>query len=295
VLRLDTCESIVQTHRLREFQILGALQGQLPVPTPYWIDVDGTWLGYPGLIYEFCQGVSRPPQNGQISGPQQGYGEYYRKLLAPQFVNRLADLALASWDESLLTAFDIPRPASNEAALQGVNWWQRVWEEDRIKPVPLMTATAEWLRQNAPVTDRISILHGDYRSGNFLFDLESGDITALLDWELVRFGDRHEDLAYGLNPLYYTWSPEGVKLCGGFLPREEYLARYEARSGLKVDLARLEYYEIFTYWKSVVITLASSARCVVGRKTHQDILVGMSYMIAPTLFQLLCNAMRGKY
>ena len=39
--------------------------------------------------------------------------------------------------------------------------------------------------------------HGDYRTGNYLFDEESGKITALLDWELARIGDFHEDLGLG--------------------------------------------------------------------------------------------------
>lgn len=73
--------------------------------------------------------------------------------------------------------------------------WHRAWEEDRVEALPLVTLAAQWLRDNAPSVDRISIVHGDYRVGNFLFDPKDGRFTAIMDWELVHFGDRHEDLA----------------------------------------------------------------------------------------------------
>jgi len=292
VLRLEPPEATVQTHRLREFQVLGALQGTLPVPAPYWVDPEGLELGQPGLIYAFCAGSSRPPAGSQASGPQQGYGDHYTRLLAPQFVDRLAEIGTAPWRHADMSAFEVPRVGTTDAAIMGIDWWQRVWEEDRPEAVPLMSFTANWLRRNAPVTDHISIVHGDYRTGNFLFDLDSGEITALLDWELVRLGDRHEDLTYNMSPLMGARDASGQLLVGGFYPVEEYLDRYARRSGLPIDLARVRYYTIFSFWRQVVITYASSHRCVLGRKTHQDILVGMSAMAAGAVFQSLHDVMK---
>ena len=55
---------------------------------------------------------------------------------------------------------------------------------------------ANWLERNLPALDRASVVHGDYRAGNFLFDEASGRITAILDWELVHLGDPLEDLGW---------------------------------------------------------------------------------------------------
>jgi hypothetical protein len=56
--------------------------------------------------------------------------------------------------------------------LQGINLWHRSWEEGRVESIPLVTLAAQWLRDNAPPADHVSMLHGDYRGGNFLFSPE---------------------------------------------------------------------------------------------------------------------------
>ncbi len=45
------------------------------------------------------------------------------------------------------------------------------------------------------------MVHGDYRSGNFLHDGE-GRILAVLDWEMAHIGDPLEDLGWALDPLW---------------------------------------------------------------------------------------------
>jgi aminoglycoside phosphotransferase (APT) family kinase protein len=49
LFRLDPGESIVETHRLREFQILQAVEGALPAPRAVAVDPDGDRLGRPSL------------------------------------------------------------------------------------------------------------------------------------------------------------------------------------------------------------------------------------------------------
>jgi len=61
---------------------------------------------------------------------------------------------------------------------------------------PVIEEGCRWLKANMPTVDRISVVHGDLRSGNFLFEPNSGRIVAFLDWELGHLGDFHEDLAF---------------------------------------------------------------------------------------------------
>ena len=292
VLRLETPESTVQTNRLREFQVLAAVQGKVPAPKPFWVDVDGTELPQPGLIYEFKTGVSRPPEGAKTSGPQQGYNERYLRLLGPQFVDLLADIATVDWARSNHSAFVVPEVGTTEAALTGVNWWERIWEEDRYEANPMMTRTARWLRENAPVADHISFVHGDYRTGQFLFDVESAEITAVLDWEIVRLGDYHEDLAYPMLRAFGSLDEKGRQLICGFYPAEEYFERYERRSGLTVDPKRVTYYRIFNLYKLCVIGFATSHRCILSRKSHNDTLMGLSAMMGAVNFHELLDEMR---
>jgi aminoglycoside phosphotransferase (APT) family kinase protein len=274
VLRLQPAESIVETHRLREFQAIRALQDVIPVPEACWVDPEGEELGQAALVTRFCAGVTRPPSAGAIERPRKGFGPEYRRLLAPQFVDALAKLGNFDWSSADLSAFDAPAAGTNEGVIAGINWWERVWEEDSVEPMPLMTLAAIWLRDHAPPIDRVSMVHGDFKGGNFLFMPDSGRVTAYLDWELVHLGDRHEDLAYFLKPMFREPDEEGALLVGGLMSREEFLSEYERLSAMSIDPARLAYYEVFVNWRSAVICLATAARCAIGQKTHQDVRVG---------------------
>ncbi|MFA5630638.1 MAG: phosphotransferase family protein [Porticoccaceae bacterium] len=294
VLRMRPAESIVETHVLREYQALKAARHALPVPEVFWHDAQGDELGQPAIISEFRPGVTAPPYKGAYS-PKRGFDEKYRALLAPQFTRHFANLAKLDWRASDMSAFDKPKPGTNEAAISSINWWQRVWEEDSFEPHPLMQIAARWLRDNAPVSDHISIVHTDFRKGNFLFDLESGEITAILDWELAHLGDRHEDLAFFLSPLFASHDENGVYLVGGLMPRDVFLDEYQNISGLPVDEQRIDYYRIFNAWRTAINTLATGARCMFGQKTHQDIRVGwVTYTYVASLKTLL-DEMKKRY
>lgn len=273
VLRMRPAESVVETHALREFQALNAAYGQIPVPKAHWVDASGDELGQPALITDFCQGVTTPPYEGAYN-PRRGIPEAYRAKLAPQFTEYFARLAKLDWTESDMSAFDQPRAGTNEGVISSINWWERVWEEDSAEAYPLMTLAAHWLRENAPPIDHVSIVHTDFRLGNFLFDLEGAEITSILDWELSHLGDRHEDLAFFLNPMFTSQDEQGNLLVGRLLPLEDFIDRYETASGLPVDQERLDYYMLFNAWRGTVNALATATRCMIGQKTHQDIRVG---------------------
>ena len=293
VLRMAPAESIVATHALREFQAMAAVRAVIPVPAVHWCDPEGAELGQPALIASFCEGVTRPPREGAYT-PRQGFGPRYRALLGPQFVRYLAELAKFDWRSGDVSAFDPPPVHSSEGVIKAINWWQRVWEEDCVEPYPLMTIAAQWLRDNAPPIDRISFVHRDFRGGNFLFRPADGEITAVLDWELVHLGDRHEDLAYFFSPLFSEIDENGVELMGGLYPRDEFIRLYEALSGLPVDPVRLLYYDVFSLWRGTVNALATAARIMMGEKTHQDIRVGWMIGVTPLTLAALHRALKGR-
>jgi aminoglycoside phosphotransferase (APT) family kinase protein len=293
VLRMAPAESIVATHALREFQAMAAVRAVIPVPAVHWCDPEGAELGQPALIASFCEGVTRPPREGAYT-PRQGFGPRYRALLGPQFVRYLAELAKFDWQSSDVSAFDPPPVHSSEGVIKAINWWQRVWEEDCVEPYPLMTIAAQWLRDNAPPIDRVSFVHRDFRGGNFLFRPADGKITAVLDWELVHLGDRHEDLAYFFSPLFSEIDENGVELMGGLYPRDEFIRLYEALSGLPVDPVRLLYYDVFSLWRGTINALATAARIMMGEKTHQDIRVGWMIGVTPLTLAALHRALQGR-
>lgn len=288
VLRMEPSEAITETSRLREFQIIKALEGKVPVPPTYWIDAYGEYLPYPAIIYGFAEGVTKPSKSGStVSGVGTFMPPEVRETLGQQFVEHLAITHRFDWQQADIGAYD--RPVVGTQALEwALNHWERVWEEDIHEDVPLMRLTMAWLRRNMPPVDHVSVVHGDYRLGNFLYTEHDLRISAWLDWELAYLGDRHEDLSWCAKRQFGHLAEDGKTfLVGGFLPTEEFLARYEERSGLKVDPKRMQYYDIFNNYKAIAIVLATGYRAPANGKTHQDVLVawltGISYPLLEEL------------
>src|SRR6185295_16553503 len=151
---------------------------------------------------------------------------------------------------SPLQAFDRPAVGSTQSALWQLNRARRVWEEDRTGDEPIIECAANWLERNLPDLDTVSVVHGDYRSGNFLYDEASGRITAVLDWERGYLGDRHRDLAWSTNRVFGCLAEDGTTfLASGLAPVDAFFERYEQSSGLTVDPVRLRYYTIFNAYQ----------------------------------------------
>ena len=283
VLRMEPPEAIVETSRKREFEILKLMRGVVPVPPCYWIDAEGEHLPYPALVYGFAEGVTKPQArpSQQVSGIGTNFGPQLRSVLADQFVSALAAIHTVDATRlATLAEFEPAKVGSNASVLRQINWWRRVWEEDRPEDVPLVDVATRWLIANAPPLDHVSVVHGDFRTGNFLFSEKDQRITAWLDWELAVLGDRHQDLTWTTGAHFGHYAEDGKTfLASGLLPAEELFRRYEKASGLPVDPARLKYYRIMNDFMSTVHMLATAWRVANHGKTHQDVVVAWIAMI----------------
>lgn len=295
VLRMEPPESVVETSRAREFELLHALQGIVPVPPCYWVDPEGESLPHPALIYGFIDGVTKPTKlnSKQVTGIGLNYGPELRPKLAAQFLEHVGRFHSQGAElQAKLVTFDSAAVGSNSSVIRQINWWRRVWEEDRKEDEALMEVAYNWLIHNAPPLDHVSIVHGDCRGGNFLFTEHDAKITAWLDWELALLGDRHQDLAWSMMNPYRHMSEDGkTELVNGFLPMDEYLATYEKMSGLSVDPKRLTYYRMLCSYIAVVICLGTGYRVAHAGKSHQDVVVAWLAMVGHNLFGQLCSTL----
>jgi aminoglycoside phosphotransferase (APT) family kinase protein len=296
VLRMEPPESVVETSRRREFELIHALEGRVPVPPCFWVDPDGDYLPHPALVYGFASGVTRPTNlpTSQVTGIGLNYGPEFRPLLVPQFFDQMGIFHRAGAElMPYLPSYDPVSVGSNEGVIRQVNWWRRVWEEDREQDDPLMEVAYRWLIRNAPPLDHISIVHGDCRNGNFLFTEDDAKISAWLDWELATLGDRHQDLAWSMMDTFRHYAEDGkTELMAGFLPHDAYLEAYEKASGLSVDFKRLHYYRVFCSYLSVAICGGTGYRVARGAKTHQDIVVSWLAMITFPIYEQLRTSLQ---
>lgn len=296
VIRMEPAESIVESSRLREFEIIRAVADVVPVPKVYWLDQHGSYFPYPAIVYGFAEGVVKPSGIvANVSGLGINFGPDIRQRLAPQFVAHLAALHNFDWRTACLDSLDVPRAGSTEAMDWNLAWWERVWEEDSNRDIPLLRLAAGWLRDNLPVADSISLLHGDYRAGNFLYTEHDVRISAWLDWELGRLGDFHEDVAYVTLPYLTHVAEDGVTIiANGMMPIEAFYTAYEKASGRVINRQTLKYYHLFHAFRAAVIVLASGYRPARNGKTHQDLLLnwimGLGYVNLELIRKMLNEA-----
>lgn len=284
VLRMQPAESIVETSRLREFQLLRAVEGVVPAPQVYWCDEDGEHLPYPALVYGFMPGSPKPRETARsVSGIGIVLPPALRAQLAPQFVEHLARIHTLDFGRADLSAFDLPEPGT-QCAAWGVAWWERVWEEDGDEDIPLLRLAAAWLRRRLPAIERASIVHADYRLGNFLFTEDDGRITAWLDWELGRLGDFHQDLAWTTSRAFAGLDADGkTELVCGLLPEPAFLEAYERASKRRIDPRTFHWYKVFNNYGLAILLIGTAYRIARNAKTHQDVLVawvlGVGYRV----------------
>ena len=120
---------------------------------------------------------------------------------------------------------------------------------------PVFELALGWLdrRKPSPLT-RPVLVHGDYRTGNYLAD-ETG-VTAILDWELAHLGDPLEDLGW---LCVKSWRFGAIdRPAAGFGTREQLWAAYERAGGGTVDRARAHWWEVFgtVHWGVICLTQA---------------------------------------
>jgi aminoglycoside phosphotransferase (APT) family kinase protein len=247
----------------------------VPVPRAFWHDDDPAVLGAPFL---FCEKVAGHAVVPWVSTSEPPLEEGYRRSLGADFIDALAALHRLDWRSKPIAAMAADITPGN-AAERTVAAYEHLIERWAMRPYPLAEWGLRWLRQHCPVAPRVTVVHGDYRTGNFLE--QGGRITAILDWELVHLGDPHEDLAWVSLPMYKGGSPYLCRLC----EPEWFYERYAERSGIEVSMASVRYYQVFSLLK-LAATHMAAARCFEEGRFNDMRMPAMGSQVATCLRQM---------
>jgi aminoglycoside phosphotransferase (APT) family kinase protein len=289
VLRMDPLEAITETSRKREYEVLKAVQGIVPAPNPRWLDENGEYFGKPAVIMEFVSGVTKPSGAGsRVSGLGTFLGEPLRSKLKRPFLEHLVALHAIDWRKADLPSFSAPLTDARQAARWTLNYWHELWLEDALEPHPMMTYVHKWLMANLPECHDMVLTHGDYRTGNYLFDEASGNMVAVLDWELARIGDYHEDVGWVLMKIFGT-TDGGIFRASDLYEREEFIAAYEASTSREVNRKTLHFYDVLSCWKCYVIVAASGMSVARAEHNHQDVLLTFLGAAGPLFIADMCR------
>ena len=253
-----------------------SLEGSaVPLPRCYWSSDDPTIFGAPFL---FCEKVSGDAVVPWVSANEPGLEEGYRKQLAADFIDALAALHRVDWRTKPIAALAGGITAEN-AARVNVEYWEQQIGRWAMRTYPLAEWGIRWLKAHCPVAPRVAIVHGDYRTGNFLE--VGGRITSILDWELVHLGDPHEDLGWASLPMYMG----GSKLISRLAEPDWFYARYGEKVGFEVSMASVRYYQALSLLK-LAATHMAAARCFEEGRFNDMRMPAMGSQIATALRQM---------
>lgn len=246
VLRRDPPKSIIETDRQPEYRAIQMFHGSdVPVPEPLFLEEGDEAFGSPGFIMREIAGCDAP---GLFETDP--FGEHRARIGAEFF----AALGL------IHAADPAPLGLAPTSANGRVEHWAAVIAEDAVQPEPIAHAARRWLLANLPPAPaRISVVHGDYRRGNFL--TKDGRLAAILDWEMVHVGDGLEDLAWACDPL---WSM-GSDHVAATVPLEDAIRHWEAASGLRCEAETFRWWRVFAQYMGLAIWISAAAEIASGR------------------------------
>jgi aminoglycoside phosphotransferase (APT) family kinase protein len=228
----------VESDTAEEYRILRAMTGHgLCAPAALALDADGAVAGGPALVLERIEGEA-----GAVA---------FLKL--ERDTGRTATEALAK-AIARIHAFDWAAaglPAGGP--LDEILLWESRFLAHRLEPLPALAHLFQWLKAHVPTPSRLSLIHGDLRPGNFLF--EGSTINALLDWEMSHVGDPAEDIAWVYRAL---WSPER------FMSIEEFARAH----GMNIPRQNTQFYRIFSEVKFATISVSAAASFARGHTSN---------------------------
>ncbi len=135
--------------------------------------------------------------------------------------------------------------------------------------LPGVDEVGRWLDAHRPSAFVPGILHGDYHIANVMFRPDSGELAAIVDWELTTIGDPLLDLGW----MLATWPDEQgrrtvdhvVEPWQGFPTAAELVERYA--QGSPRDLSRIDWYAVLACYKLALIVEGTHARACAGLAT----------------------------
>ena len=246
----------------REYRLLSALNPLgFPVPEPLALCDDPAVIGTIFYVMEMARG--RPYADGSLPD----FDPVTRRRMYEQLVDTLAELHGIDPGSAGLGDFGKP---GNYFERQ-VARWTRQYRDSETDYIPEMERLIAFLPETLPEQSRSSIVHGDYRIDNVVFDGD-GTLSAVLDWELATLGDPLADFSYlamqWAMPADGTAGLAGLDLPALGIPTlDEIVERYSAGSGVPVA-DRLDWYLAYNLFRLAGIVQGIKKRVIDGTASH---------------------------
>jgi len=244
----------------REHRILAALgPTNVPVPPVVALCEDDSVNGAPFYVMEFVDGpILRTRQEAEAE-----FEDPDREAIGQRVVDTL--VAIHAVDPADVGLGELGK--KEDYVARQLHRWQGQWEKSKTREVPLVDDVHDRLARRVPEQGPATIVHGDYRLDNMILS-SSGEIAAVVDWELCTLGDPLADVGM----LLVYWSEPGDELmplfdppttAAGFPNRDLVRSRYAELSGR--DLTEIDFYVALACWKLAIILEGVFSRYAAGQ------------------------------
>ena len=270
VMRSDAPSSIDSSlSRSQEFKVLCAAHSAgVTVPEPLWLCDDIKVIGRAFYVMRMVEGVGLGPKIVkalQLGGDREALGRQLGRELA-----KIHSIRPPHDDLEFLPGSDNHPAQDTITALR-----QHLDNLGEVRPI--LEWGLRWAELNLPTYPEITLVHQDFRTGNYLLD--KNGLTAILDWEFAAWGDPMSDLGWFCAECWRFSRPDLE--AGGIASRRAFYDGYEAGSRQSVDQQSITFWELVAHIRWAVIALQQTHRHLSG--TQQSLELALTGRLLPEL------------
>jgi aminoglycoside phosphotransferase (APT) family kinase protein len=263
----------------REYKVMSGLQGtDVPVPRMYCLCEDEGVIGRAFYVMEFMAGRVLWDQSlpGMSNADRSAIYDEMNRVISALHTVKFAERGLAGYGKP-----------GNYFERQ-IGRWSKQYvasadgKGEMSQPIDAMARLMDWLPTHIPASARdekmISIVHGDYRLDNLMFDAKEPRAIAVLDWELSTLGHPLADFSY--HCMSWHIPPGSFRGIGGLdhkslgIPtEEEYIASYCKRTQFTTPEALAEdwnFYQAYNLFRMAAILQGIAKRVEAGTASSEQ-------------------------
>ena len=260
VLRTDSLSAVdVSLSRADEYAVLNIVhKAGVSVPKPLWLCRDRSIIGREFFVMQ------------AISGTAAGHRLVRDSDLVPdraQLCRELGhNLALIHQVRPPQPELDfLPKPVP-DPAMASIH--QYLGFLDTLSGhFPVIEWGLRWLLLNKPEPVVSSLIHRDFRTGNFMVD--RGGLSGILDWEFTGWGDWREDVGWFTAKCWRFGRSNSA--AGGIGDLADFMEGYASVSPKSLSSEDLRYWQVMAHVRWAIVAVQQSERHLSGQQRSLEL------------------------
>lgn len=252
VLRSDPVDGLPGSlNRAQEHAVISAaVAAGVPTPATRWLSQgllrEGAWA----TVMDWAQGVAigaKVVRDPELEGARQGLPRQLGAALAA--IHRVRP------------PLDIGLPSVGDPVDQILTQLRQTLDQ-LPQARPAQELVFRWLQRQSPARGPVVLVHGDFRTGNFMVTPEG--LSAVVDWEFAHWGLPGEDLGW---VAVRDWRFGQLnRPAGGLCTRQQLWQAYEAAGGAPVDPVDAHFWEVAGNLRWAAGAILQGTRAAAGSK-----------------------------